>query len=268
MDVSNISWNDKQHTRKHNALLPRSIRGVIIGKSGCGKTTLLMNLLLKDWLDYDHLYVYAKTLHQREYQILRLGFEKGLSKDEVRNVFTLQSMFEEKRVDPIDFLTSLAVSSKNVIESEFFDAPEDVPSPSDLDPKHKNLMIFDDLMLEKQNHCEMFYTRGRHNNVDCFYISQNYFKLPRQTIRENTNFIILFPQDGQNLNHIYIDHGNDMESIEEFKKFCTFGWSKEYGFVVIDLTSKVSEGKYRHGFDTFYIPRDNSLDVKRKTEQR
>ena len=28
-----------------------------------------------------------------------------------------------------------------------------------------------------------------------FYLSQNYFKLPRQTIRENANFICLFPQD-------------------------------------------------------------------------
>ena len=50
-------------------------------------------------------------------------------------------------------------------------------------------MIFDDLLLEKQNKCESYYIRGRHSNVDCFYLSQNYFKLPRQTIRETANFI-------------------------------------------------------------------------------
>ena len=33
-----------------------------------------------------------------------------------------------------------------------------------------------------------------------------YFKLPRQTIRENANFICLFPQDIKNLNHVYNDH--------------------------------------------------------------
>ena len=49
-----------------------------------------------------------------------------------------------------------------------------------------------DLLLEKQNKCEAYYTRGRHSNVDCFYLAQNYFKLPRQTIRENANFICLF----------------------------------------------------------------------------
>jgi len=37
-------------------------------------------------------------------------------------------------------------------------------------------------------------------------LSQNYFKLPRQSIRENANFFCLFPQDGKNLSHIYQDH--------------------------------------------------------------
>ena len=53
-------------------------------------------------------------------------------------------------------------------------------------------MVFDDLLLKKQNTCEKYYIRGRHSNVDTFYLTQNYFKLPRQTIRENANFICLF----------------------------------------------------------------------------
>jgi len=64
-----------------------------------------------------------------------------------------------------------------------------VPDPRELSPEEKNLMVFDDLLLERQNKCEAYYTRGRHSNVDCFYVAQNYFKLPRQTIRENANFI-------------------------------------------------------------------------------
>ena len=114
-------------------------------------------------------------------------------------------------------------------------------------------MIFDDLLLEKQNKCESYYIRGRHSNVDCFYLSQNYFKLPRQTIRENANFICLFPQDLKNINHIYNDHvGDDMEK-EEFRKFCKKCWEKPHGFAVIDLTSKKDSGKYRSGFDNFFI---------------
>jgi len=104
-------------------------------------------------------------------------------------------------------------------------------------------MIFDDLLLEKQNKCESYYVRGRHSNVDCFYLCQNYFKLPRQTIRENANFICLFPQDLKNINHIYNDHVSQDMSKEEFRKLCKSAWNKPFGFVVIDLTSKKDNGK-------------------------
>ena len=57
---------------------------------------------------------------------------------------------------------------------------------------------------------EAYYTRGRHNNCDSFYISQNYFLLPRKTMRENSNFIVLFLQDDKNLSHIWNDHCTDI----------------------------------------------------------
>ena len=114
-------------------------------------------------------------------------------------------------------------------------------------------MVFDDLLLEKQNTCESYNVRGRHDNVDCFYLAQNYFKLPRQTIRENANFICLFSQDLKNLNHIFDHHvGCDM-SKEEFRYLCKTAWKKQRGFAIIDLSSKKNNGKYRSGLDEFYI---------------
>ena len=115
-------------------------------------------------------------------------------------------------------------------------------------------MVFDDLLLEKQNTCESYYVRGRHSNVDCFYLAQNYFKLPRQTIRDNANFICLFPQDLKNLNHIFDDHVASDMTKEEFRQLCKTAWEKQHGFEIIDLTSKKHNGKYRSGFDEFYIP--------------
>ena len=47
MEITDLSWNKNLQNRFNNPLLPRSIRGLIVGKSGCGKTTLLLNLLLK-----------------------------------------------------------------------------------------------------------------------------------------------------------------------------------------------------------------------------
>ena len=81
-------------------------------------------------------------------------------------------------------------------------------------------MVFDDLILEKQNTCETYCVRGKHFNVDCFTLTQTYFKLPKQTIRENANFIILFPQDAKNINHIYNDHVSADMPKEQFRKLC------------------------------------------------
>ena len=66
MEIEDLSWNEVKAKRFNNPLLPRSIRGIIVGKSGCGKTTLLLNLLLKPgWLDYDNLCVFGKSFSTR-----------------------------------------------------------------------------------------------------------------------------------------------------------------------------------------------------------
>ena len=143
---------------------------------------------------------------------------------------------------------------KSDIECKFYESAEDVPAPQEFSSDKKNLMVFDDLLLVKQNTCETYYLRGRHSNVDCFFLAQNYFKLPRQTIRENTNFIFPFPQDLKNVNHIFEDHVSNDMTTEEFRNLCKTASKDDHGFVVIDLASKKHSGKYQSGFDTFYIP--------------
>ena len=112
-------------------------------------------------------------------------------------------------------------------------------------------MVFDDLLLENQNTCESYYVRECHSNVDCFYLAQNYFKLPRQTIRENANFICLFSQDLKNLKHIFDDHlGSDMTK-EEFRQLWKAAWNKQHGFVVMDLSSKKTTVNIEVGLTRF-----------------
>jgi len=72
-----------------------------------------------------------------------------------------------------------------------------------------------------------------------------YFKLPRQIIGENANFICLFPQDVKKLNHIYNNHVCTDMPKEEFRKLCKASWKKPYNFVVIDINSNVNSGRYR-----------------------
>ena len=52
MEVKNLARNKNLSKRCNHSLLPQGFRGLIIGKSECGKTTLLKNLLLRPgWLD-------------------------------------------------------------------------------------------------------------------------------------------------------------------------------------------------------------------------
>jgi energy-coupling factor transporter ATP-binding protein EcfA2 len=250
-EIKDLSIKNLFPKRENNFLFPRSIRGLIIGKSGCGKTTLLLNLLLQPkWLDYEKLFVFGKSLFQPEYKLIKHAFEKNISKE------NLLSIFENNQTNCYDVINYLSKNqfNHNPIESTFYELVKDVPDPRELNRDKNNLMIFDDLLLEKQNKCEDYYVRGRHSNVDCFYLAQNYFKLPRQTIRENTNFICLFKQDLKNITHIYNDHvSNDMD-FSEFKSLCSKCWEDKHSFLVIDLSSEKCNGKFRKGFTQFYIP--------------
>ena len=92
-----------------------------------------------------------------------------------------------------------------------------------------------------------FFTRSRHNNIDCIYISQNYYHLPRHTIRSNSNFLILFNLDPVDTDHLYRDSGAsvDFKDINKFRQLCERAWSKKYGYLVIDKSKTDLDQKYR-----------------------
>ncbi|KYM94640.1 hypothetical protein ALC62_14727 [Cyphomyrmex costatus] len=96
--------------------------------------------------------------------------------------------------------------------------------------------------------------RGRHANVDCFYLCQTYAKIPKHLIRDNANLLILFKQDGTNLKRVYNDHVNTDMLYEDFCDLCRKCWQQKYGFLVIDKDSALANGRYRKGFNDFAVP--------------
>ena len=69
-----------------------------------------------------------------------------------------------------------------------------------------SVVIFDD-MLGARNSSQIneFCTKGRHEDFSVFYISQSYFGLPRQSIRNNSDTLILFRQTLKDVQNMYYD---------------------------------------------------------------
>ena len=174
---------------------------------------MIINLLLQPGcLDYNHLYVFGKSLHLQE-EVLRKGLDAGLSKQQIANLSNSQEALGN--ISPLTAIEKFSGARDARVGANFYDDCQDIPDPSALDSTQNNLLLCDDCFLGKHNKAEAYYTRGRHNNSDTIYIAQNYFRLTRHTIRENLNFIILFSQDVKNLTMalvIYPSLGMERES--------------------------------------------------------
>ena len=119
---------------------------------------------------------------------------------------------------------------------------------TDIKPINKykgSVVIFDDMLGAKNSsQIDEFFTRGRHEDIDVYYISQSYFGLPRQSIRNNSDRLILFKQTLRDVQSMYYDIGAYDMKYDEFKEICHKAWNEEYNYLCIDMTKNKNEGKY------------------------
>ena len=109
-----------------------------------------------------------------------------------------------------------------------------------------SIVIFDDMLGAKNSsQIDEFFTRGRHEDLDVYYISQSYFGLPRQSVRNNSDRLILFKQTLRDVQSMYYDIGAYDMKYDEFKLMCHKAWDEKYNYLCIDVTRKKNEGKYR-----------------------
>ena len=114
-----------------------------------------------------------------------------------------------------------------------------------LNEYENGIIVFDDILGSSNSRfIDQFFIRGRHNNLDIYYLSQSYFDLPKRTIRNNSNKIIFFNQTLKDIEHIYRDvAGYDMNH-DEFKELCRKSWDEDYNYLCIDRSKKKDQGKY------------------------
>lgn len=218
LPITNYDFNDGsvESRGKHGVLFGgESKRGIIVGPSGSGKTNVMLSLIEHpNGLRFENIHLFSKSLSQPKYEYLRT---------------LLQPLVE--------------------IGYREYNRSEDVPLPENIETN--SVIIFDDVATCDQSIIKDYFSFGRHQNTDCFYICQTYSAIPKQLVRDNANLLIVFPQDTTNLKHIYDDHVSiDME-YHQFREVASSCWENKYDFLVIDKDCCLSSGRYRKGFDTY-----------------
>ena len=107
-----------------------------------------------------------------------------------------------------------------------------------------NTVVFDDMLLTKQKSSfDLFFTRGRHQNIDIYYISQTCFHLPKNTILKNLTTNVLNKESLRTAILLIHDITGLEMNLEEWKKLCFKAWKKDYEYSQIGRFAKTGEGR-------------------------
>ena len=216
-----INFHDytNENKREHNPNWPyipdHPYRILIIGGSGSGKTNALLNLI-NNQPDINKIYLYAKDPYEDKYQFL-------IKK---RQNIGLKHFNDPKAF--IEYSNDMHDVYKNI----------DHYNPY---KENKILIAFDDVIADMINNKRLnskvteLFIRGRKLNISLVFITQSYFKVPKDVILNTTHFFIMKISNKRELQQIAINHSLDINTkdfINIYKK-CT---DKPYSFLVNDTT--------------------------------
>ena len=163
------------------------LRCLICGPSNVGKSVFLTTLILNIINEYNKIYIYSPSLHQDLYQKLIKCFSIYIPIHIIANVLNAEDIdiVIDEVVDNKDF-------EKPDTEIETYESIEELKYPQEHD--EGGIIILDGLNEKEMNdpRVQAMFKRSRHNNLSIFIISQDYYELPKRTIRANGNIYHIF----------------------------------------------------------------------------
>ena len=98
---------------------------------------------------------------------------------------------------------------------------------------------------------QALFKRSRHNNLSFFIISQDYYELPKKTLRANGNINHIFkPNNFSDVRNIYQDNVSLDLTLDEFKYISSTCWNEKNQPLTIDMTKDKYTGRYRLGLNS------------------
>ena len=231
----------KKQIMHHHKNLSNKVMGVLCGRTGCGKSYLMFKILTTpNFLDYNNLIIYTTTQEQPIYQFLKHGLDLNLKKEAIWKLF---QMFEENDEDVnVQLLCEhvalkhpdLIANEKDRISVLLTDDMGELSDPSRLPKGKKNCVLFDDCIMNKdQTIQKTYFTKGRHANCSCFYLTQSFYSLDGSIIRRNANIFMLFELNNRNVTELLKDLS--IPDKDMFKQTCKTIWSKPFSYITINL---------------------------------
>ena len=210
-----VNENKTKHNKNWPYIPDHSYRILIIGGSGSGKTNVLLNLI-ENQPDIDKIYLYAKDPYEAKYQCLINIREKvGINHHKDPTAY-------------IEYSNDMHNVYKNI----------DGCNP---DKDNKNLIVFDDIIADMINNVKLnsivteLFIRERKLNISLVFITQSYFKVPKDVRLNTTYFFIAKIQNKRELQQIAINYSSDIinKDFVNIYRECT---AEPYSFLVIDTT--------------------------------
>ena len=184
--------NNKEYNEKWPFIPDHSYRILIVGGSGSEKTNALLNLI-NEQSDIDKIYLYAKDLNEPKYEYLIKNHKNtGIKHLNDPNAF---------------------IECSNTMD----DVYENI---NDYNPirKRKILIVFDhiivDIMTNKkfQAIIKELFIRCRKLNISFVFITQSYFRVPKDVRLNLTHYLIMKINNRKELQNIAINHSADIEN--------------------------------------------------------
>ena len=184
-----------KYKQGHPCMPADGFRMLICGPSNSGKTNILLNMIYF-LLEFDKIYLFSKNLHKNKYQNLLQDFAE--------------------KINPKVGYDVIEAYGDEIIPLE------------ELPADNQKIVVFDDLVCESnQNSIINYFINGRHRNCCVIYLTQTFYKVPKN-IRDNCSHFCIFrflPRENKRIaDEIGVDH--DALDRATDKKYSFFYYDK------------------------------------------